>query len=56
MKSEENTCHWAHTLKCIFLKENFDVFIQISLKFIPKGPFDDKSAFVLVIVGPQALT
>ena len=32
--------------KCIFLNEKFFVSIQISLKFVPKGPIDNKSVFV----------
>ena len=27
-------------LKCIFLNENVWILIKISLKFIPKGPFN----------------
>ena len=27
--------------KRIFLNENVRIFIQISLKFVPKGPFDN---------------
>ena len=30
--------------KCIFLNENVSILIQISLKFVPKGPIDNKSA------------
>ena len=35
--------------KCIFLNENFRISIQISLKFVPKGPIDNKSALVQVM-------
>ena len=28
--------------KCIFLTENLCISIRISLKFIPKGPFNNK--------------
>ena len=28
--------------KCIFLNEKFNIVIQISLKFVPKGPIDNK--------------
>ena len=35
--------------KCIFLNENVRISIQISLKFVPKGPIDNKSALVQVI-------
>ena len=27
--------------KCIFLNENLKILIQISLKFVPKGPVDN---------------
>ena len=30
--------------KCIFLNENVRILIQLSLKFVPKGPIDNKSA------------
>ena len=33
-------------LKCIFFNENFRILIKISLKFVPKGPMDNKSALV----------
>ena len=32
--------------KLIFLDEDCCIFIQISLKFVPRGPIDDKSALV----------
>ena len=32
--------------KCIFLTENICILIKISLKFAPKGPFDDNPALV----------
>ena len=37
------------TLKLIFLNENIRISIQISLKFVPNGPIDDKSALVQVM-------
>ena len=36
-------------LKCIFMNEKFCISIQISLKFVPKGPIDNKSALVQVM-------
>ena len=36
-------------LKCIFLNENVSILIQISVKFVPKGPIDNKSALVQVM-------
>ena len=35
--------------KHIFLNENVRIFIQISLKFVPKGPIDNKSVLVQVV-------
>ena len=35
--------------KCIFLNENGSISIQISLKFVPKGSVDNKSALVQVM-------
>ena len=32
--------------KRIFLNENVRILIKISLKFVPKGPIDNKSALV----------
>ena len=32
--------------KCIFLNENFYILIQISPKFVPKGPNDTNPALV----------
>ena len=35
--------------KCIFLNENVKISIKISLKFVPNGPIDNKSALVQVM-------
>ena len=35
--------------KRIFLNENVSISIQISLKFVPKGPIENKSALVQVM-------
>ena len=32
--------------KCIFMNEKFWILIQISLKFVPKGPIDNNPALV----------
>ena len=37
------------TLKCIFINEKFCIFIRISLKFVHKGPIDNKSTLVQVM-------
>ena len=35
--------------KCIFMNEKFCISNQISLRFVPKGPIDYKSALVQVM-------
>ena len=35
--------------KCMFLNENVKIATKILLKFIPKGPIDNKSALVQVM-------
>ena len=49
----QNGRHFADILKRIFMNENFYILIQISLKFVPKGPIDNKSALVQVMACPQ---
>ena len=39
--------------KCIFLSENIGSLIQISPKFLPKGPIYNKSALVQVMAWRQ---
>ena len=38
------------SFKCIFLNENDRIRVQISLKFVPRGSIDNKSALVQVMV------
>ena len=49
------TClHFTNNkFKCIFVNENVRISILISLKFLPKGPIDNKSALVQVIAWHQ---
>ena len=35
--------------RCIFVNEKFCISIRISLKFVPKGPINNKSALVQVM-------
>ena len=35
--------------RCIFLNEKFCIMVKISLKFVPKGPIDNKSALAQVM-------
>ena len=39
----------ADISKCIFLNENDGILIQISLKFVPMSPIDNKPALVQVM-------
>ena len=42
--------NWADNIfKCISLNENVWILIKISLKFVPRGPIDNKPALVQVI-------
>ena len=46
----QNGCHFTdYIFKCIFMNEKFCVFIQISIKFVPKGSNDNKSLLVHVM-------
>ena len=46
----QNGCHFAdNSLKCIFMNEKFYISIQISLKFVPKGPTDNFAELVQVM-------
>ena len=43
----QNGCHYADdTFRCISLNEKICILITISLRFIPKGPIDNKPALV----------
>ena len=39
--------------KCIFMNEMLCISIRISLKFVPKGPIDNKSALIQVMAWRQ---
>ena len=50
----QNGHHFVdHIFKYIFMNEKFYILIRISLKFLPKGPFDNKSALVHVMAWHQ---
>ena len=43
----ENGRHFeVDNFRCIFVNEKFIILIEISLKFAPKGPFDNNPALV----------
>ena len=47
LRPRRNGRHFADDiLKCIFLNENVRIPIEISLKFVPKGPIDNIPALV----------
>ena len=39
--------------KCIFLNENDRILLQISLKFVPRSPIDNKAALVQIMAWHQ---
>ena len=46
----QNGCHFPdNILKCIFMNEKLCILIQISLKCVPNGQIDNKSAYVQVM-------
>ena len=47
--SPRQNAHHFDLFKCIFVIEKFCILIQISLKFVPKGPINNKSALVQVM-------
>ena len=50
LRSRLNDCHSPDNIfKCIFLKENFCVLIQISLMWILKCPIDCKAELVVAV-------
>ena len=49
-RPEQNGRHLTYGIfKYIFTKETFDISIQISLKFVPKGTIENKAAMVLIM-------
>ena len=47
LNSGQNGRHFSNDIFiCIFINEKFCILIRISLKFVPKGPVDNKSALV----------
>ena len=47
LRPRQNGRHFADAiLKCILLNENIWIPIEISLKFVPKGPIDNIPALV----------
>ena len=47
LRSTQNGCHFVDDIfKCIFMNEKFDIIIDISLKFVPKGSINNSPALV----------
>ena len=47
LKSEQNGQYFAKSIfKCIFWNETVDIWIEISIKYVPLGPIYNKSAFI----------
>ena len=50
IEAETNGRHFADDIfKCIFLNENVWIPIEISLKFVPKGPINNIPAMVQIM-------
>ena len=46
----QNGCLFADDIfTCIFVNEKFWISVKISMKFVPKGPIDNKPALVQVM-------
>ena len=51
LRPRQDGRHFANDIfKCIFLNENVWILIKISLKFIAKGPFNNISALIQIIL------
>ena len=51
---EQNGHHFTdNVIKSIFLQKKFCISIQISLKFVPRGPVDNKWALVQLMAWCQ---
>ena len=47
MSPEQNGRHFADDIfRCILVNEKFSILIEISLKFVPKGPIYNSPALV----------
>ena len=54
LRTRQNGCYFPDDIfKCIFLKENVQVSIRISLKCVRTGPIDNKAALVQVMARYQ---
>ena len=50
LRPKQNGCHFPDNIfKCIFLNESIWISIEISLKFVPKGPINNIPALVQIM-------
>ena len=50
LQERQNGCHFADDVfRCIFVNEKFCILISILLKFVPKGPIDNKPELVEIM-------
>ena len=49
LRPRQNGRHFADIFRIIFLNENISIPIKISLKFVPKGPFNNIPALVQIM-------
>ena len=50
MRLRQNGRHFPDDIfKCIFLNENIEILIMISLKFVPKSPINNIPALVQIM-------
>ena len=50
LRLRQNGCNFPDDIfKFIFLNENIQILLQFSLKFVPKGPFNNIPALVLIM-------
>ena len=45
----QNGSYFAYVFKCVFLNENVELSIKISMKFVPKDPTENIRALVQII-------
>ena len=57
LRSRQNGRHFPDDIfKCIFLNENVWISLQISLKFVPKGPINSNPALVQIMAWRRQAT
>ena len=55
LRPRQNSPHLAYDIfKHSFMNEKFWIFIQISLKFVPIGPVNNKPTLVHIMASPQS--